>query len=231
MTDSPLIHPRTKIYPCSTHVVLLIVIVTTVRWLPKHLIVVAGYKICQRHMPVEVGHGIWWDCPPLYHGCMSRGQCVVHTLQELDEVLHHFLDKIQQEDESLIAASDDICGNYGLFPSFRKMAEGRARAANLESDVQNAMNRWRKIRISDLSDPQSDIRYLRSQTRYQISQIPNQMSDLSDPQPDVRSLRSPIRCQISQIPNQMSDLSDPQLDIRSQIPNQMSDLSDPQSDI
>ncbi len=67
------------------------------------------------------------------------------SLWELDGFLHYFLERVQQEDESLVATSDDVFGNYGFFRSFRKTAEGRARAANLESNVQNAMNRWRKI--------------------------------------------------------------------------------------
>ena len=69
----------------------------------------------------------------------------VMSLRELDGMLHFFLEKIQKEDESLIASHDNVLENYGFFRTFRKTAEGRARAANLESDVQNAMNRWRKI--------------------------------------------------------------------------------------
>lgn len=69
----------------------------------------------------------------------------VMSLRELNGTLHHFLEKIQREDESLLAAHDNVLENYGFFRTFRKTAEGRARAANLESDVQNAMNRWRKI--------------------------------------------------------------------------------------
>ena len=69
----------------------------------------------------------------------------VMSLRELDGLLHYFLEKIQKEDESLIAGVDNVAENYGFFRSFRKTAEGRARAANLESDVQNSMNRWRKV--------------------------------------------------------------------------------------
>ena len=67
------------------------------------------------------------------------------SLRELDGMLHHYLEKVQREDPSLIAPHDNVFENYGFFRTFRKTAEGRARAANLESDVQNAMNRWRKI--------------------------------------------------------------------------------------
>ena len=69
----------------------------------------------------------------------------VMSLRELDGLLHFFLKRIQKEDPSLIAAHDNVYKNYGFFRTFWKTAEGRARAANLESDVQNAMNRWRKI--------------------------------------------------------------------------------------
>ncbi len=67
------------------------------------------------------------------------------SLRELDGMLHFFLEKIQKEDEELIAPNDDVLANYSFFRTFRKTAEGRARAANLESNMQNAMNRWRKI--------------------------------------------------------------------------------------
>ena len=69
----------------------------------------------------------------------------VMSLRELDGMLHYFLDKVQKQDSSLIVPHDNVIENYGFFCTFRKTAEGRARAANLESDVQNAMNRWRKI--------------------------------------------------------------------------------------
>lgn len=102
----------------------------------------------------------------------------VMSLRELDGFLHYFLEKIQQEDESLIAANDDVFENYGFFRSFRKTAEGRARAANLESDVQNAMNRWRKIESArgrmprfSMVDHYSDARDLMSVTwRYSYAQ-------------------------------------------------------------
>jgi hypothetical protein len=69
----------------------------------------------------------------------------VYSLRELDGLLHYFLEKIQKEDETLLAGVDNVSENYGFFWTFRKTAEGRARAANLESDVQNSMNRWRKV--------------------------------------------------------------------------------------
>ena len=69
----------------------------------------------------------------------------VALMREYDEVIQSFLSVIQQEENDLIAATDDVQALYGLSCTFRRTAEGRARAANLESDVQNAMNRWRKI--------------------------------------------------------------------------------------
>ena len=69
----------------------------------------------------------------------------VALMREYDEVLQSFLSVIQQEDNDLIAATDDVQALYGLSRTFRRTVEGRARAANLESDVQNAMNRWRKV--------------------------------------------------------------------------------------
>ena len=52
---------------------------------------------------------------------------------------------IQKENPNLIADPDDIQTNYGFSHTFQKTAEGRAQAANLDSEVQNAMNRWKKI--------------------------------------------------------------------------------------
>ena len=49
------------------------------------------------------------------------------------------------ESNDLILETDDVVKNYRFFRSFRKSAEGRARAAGLDSDMQNAMNRWKKI--------------------------------------------------------------------------------------
>jgi hypothetical protein len=67
----------------------------------------------------------------------------VALMREYDKILHHFLEQIQSKDPNLISETDDIQTNYGLSRTFRRTAEGRARAANLESGVQNAMNRWK----------------------------------------------------------------------------------------
>jgi hypothetical protein len=67
------------------------------------------------------------------------------TLHPYDGVLHHFLHMIQQEDSNLISEDDDVQASYSFFQTFRKTLEARARAAGLDSSVQNAMNRWRTI--------------------------------------------------------------------------------------
>jgi len=60
-------------------------------------------------------------------------------------VLHTFLKEVQAENNDLILETDDVAKNYRFFRSFRKSAEGRARAAGLDSDMQNTMNRWKKV--------------------------------------------------------------------------------------
>ncbi len=83
-------------------------------------------------------------------GCLS-GPAFGHKdgsvalMREYDEILHHFLEMIQKENPDLISEGDDIQANYGFSRTFHRTAEGRARAANLDSGVQNAMNRWKKI--------------------------------------------------------------------------------------
>ena len=67
------------------------------------------------------------------------------SMTAYDDILHYFLKKVQSERNDLILDSDDIVKHYRFFRSFRKSAEGRARAAGLDSDMQNAMNRWKKI--------------------------------------------------------------------------------------
>ncbi len=75
----------------------------------------------------------------------GRADGSMSNLHEYDGILHHFLVMMQQDDPELIAASNDVRADYSFFCTFRKMAEGRARAANLGSSIQNAMNRWRTI--------------------------------------------------------------------------------------
>ncbi len=66
-------------------------------------------------------------------------------MTEYDKILHHFLEIIQMEDPNLIAKTDGVQYNYSLSRTFCRTAEGRARAANLDSGVQNTMNWWKKI--------------------------------------------------------------------------------------
>ena len=66
-------------------------------------------------------------------------------LREYDDVLHEFLERVQAEPNKVIQADDEVCKFYSLFRTFRKAAEGRARAMGLDEQIQNTMNRWRKI--------------------------------------------------------------------------------------
>jgi hypothetical protein len=83
-------------------------------------------------------------------GC-KRGPAVGHKdgsvalMSEYDNLLHFFLGKVQDKNPELILHSDDIEGNYSFLQTFRRTAVGNARGAQLDSSVQNAMNRWRKI--------------------------------------------------------------------------------------
>jgi hypothetical protein len=70
----------------------------------------------------------------------------VGFVSEYDGLLHFFLRKVQTSYPECSLPSDDVDANYGFYRTFRRTAvEGRARAANLDSGVQNAMNRWRTI--------------------------------------------------------------------------------------
>jgi hypothetical protein len=44
---------------------------------------------------------------------------VVASMREYDEVIQSFLSVIQQEDNDLIDATDDVQTSYGLFCTFR----------------------------------------------------------------------------------------------------------------
>ncbi len=82
----------------------------------------------------------------LYHGPWFRPQgricCFNERIRQDTTVVFRI---IQQEDNNLIEETDDVQANYDLSHTFRRTAKGRAWAANLDSDLQNAMNRWRKI--------------------------------------------------------------------------------------
>jgi hypothetical protein len=69
----------------------------------------------------------------------------VALMREYDKILHHFLEMIQREDPNLIPETDDVHAYYGMFRTFCRTVKCRAQAANLDSGVQHAMNRWKKI--------------------------------------------------------------------------------------
>ncbi len=69
----------------------------------------------------------------------------VRLMSEYDNMLHFFLQKVQDTHPNLVLPTDDVEANYRFSCTFRRTAEGRARGANLDSGVQKAMNRWRKI--------------------------------------------------------------------------------------
>ena len=92
-------------------------------------------------------------------GCISgpafgHADGTVATMSDYDDILHMFLKRIQEDSNcSLIEEDDDVAKWYGFFRTFRKTAEGRARAANLDGDIQNAMNRWKKVERAQGSRP------------------------------------------------------------------------------
>ncbi len=69
----------------------------------------------------------------------------VAAMLEYNNLLHFFLKRVQDECPQLILLDDNIEINYNFSPTFRHTVEGRTRAARLDSSIQNAMNRWRKI--------------------------------------------------------------------------------------
>ncbi len=78
-------------------------------------------------------------------------------LSDFDVVLHDLLKCVQQEPDSFLDKDDDVEANYSFFRTFRKSAEDRARAAHLDSNVQNAMNRWKKIERAKGKRPRFDM--------------------------------------------------------------------------
>ena len=116
-----------------------------------------GYKYHIMALASTTSSGIelrWWIETLIKireeEGCVSgpafgNSDGSVALMREYDEILHYFLEQVQRENPDLISESDDIHSNYGFSRTFRRTAEGRARSANLDSGVQNAMNRWKKI--------------------------------------------------------------------------------------
>ncbi len=60
----------------------------------------------------------------------------VGFMSEYHGLLHFFLQKVQVSYPECILSWDDVDANYGFYRTFRRMAEGRARAVNLDSRVQ-----------------------------------------------------------------------------------------------
>jgi hypothetical protein len=69
----------------------------------------------------------------------------VALMLEHDDRLHFFLRRVRDKYPELILADNNIEVNYCFSRTFRRTAEGRARAAKLDVSAQNKMNRWRKI--------------------------------------------------------------------------------------
>jgi len=69
----------------------------------------------------------------------------VALMSEYDAMLHFFLKRIQTEHPQIVDPTDEVETTYSFSRSFRRTAEGRARAAGLDISVQDVMNCWRKI--------------------------------------------------------------------------------------
>jgi hypothetical protein len=52
---------------------------------------------------------------------------------------------VQEAIPKLITPSEDVEANCSFSRTFRRTAKGKARGANLDIRVQNAMKQWRKI--------------------------------------------------------------------------------------
>jgi hypothetical protein len=70
---------------------------------------------------------------------------LVGLMSDYDGILYYFLGKIQTKAPDMLPPLEVTEANYSFNRTFRRTAEGRAGVANLDSGVQNAMNRWRKI--------------------------------------------------------------------------------------
>ncbi len=93
------------------------------------------------HIDGCVGHGILWDsdrCRTTPSKCISLPKkSYVEIATTLETPSNGRLYDISE--------ADNVHANYGFSRTFRRTAEGRARAANLDTGIQNAMNRWKKI--------------------------------------------------------------------------------------
>jgi hypothetical protein len=75
-------------------------------------------------------------------------------MSKYDDILHFFLRKVQEVHSNIISPTDEMEANYGFSWTFRRTAKSQARGANLDSRVQNAMNRWMKIEEAKGKRPQ-----------------------------------------------------------------------------
>jgi hypothetical protein len=122
------------------------------------------YHLISLASTTSLGIKLRWWLEKLIHireeeGCISGPAFgykdgMVAIMREYDMILHHFLEIIQKEDPNLIAEIDNVQSNYGISRTFCRTAEGRARAANLDSGVQKAINRWKKIEQAKGMHPQ-----------------------------------------------------------------------------
>jgi hypothetical protein len=122
------------------------------------------YHLMSLASTTSLGIKLRWWLEKLIHvregeGCIS-GPAFGHRdgsvamMREYNSILHYFLEIIQKKDLSLISKTDDVQASYGLPCTFQRTVEGRACAANLDSGVQNAMNRWKKIEEAKGMRPQ-----------------------------------------------------------------------------
>lgn len=77
---------------------------------------------------------------------------------DMNGILHHHLSAIQAVEPELLLPTDNVIINYSFDRTFRKTAEGRARAAGLSGDVQDAMNRWVKVERAQGRRPRFNMR-------------------------------------------------------------------------
>jgi hypothetical protein len=66
-------------------------------------------------------------------------------MSECDNLLYYFLGKVRGRNPELILLSDDIKENNSFLRTFWQTAKGKGRGVELDSSIQNVMNRWRKI--------------------------------------------------------------------------------------
>jgi hypothetical protein len=84
----------------------------------------------------------------------------VALMSKYDAMLHFFLKRIQTEHPQIVDPTDEVETTYSFFRLFRRTAEGRARAAGLDTSVQDAIivgGKLKKQRASDFVQSLGDI--------------------------------------------------------------------------